>query len=113
MVDLGYILEKFEIIESEIEKCVDEKRRNDLEIIKGNILKFMRTDFKIINSRDVYSIGYDPEHKICVIHYNHLHSGKTIYYHHISREQFDELMKSENTANDAERIFENKTTKII
>lgn len=113
MVNLGYTIEKLEIIEDEIKKCVSEERKKNLEIIKENLLKFMRTDFKIINGRDVCSIGYDEEKCICVIHYNHLHSGKTIYYHHVTREQFDELNNSENTAQDAERIFNNKAIKII
>lgn len=103
--DLGYTIEKLEIIESEIGKCANEERKKNLEVIKENILKFMRADFKIINSRDVYSIGYDAEKKICVIHYNHFHSGQTLYYYNISHEQFDELLATDSIVLNVDRIF--------
>jgi hypothetical protein len=60
----------------------------------------VRNNFKIVNSRNVKTIGYDEARKICVIHYNHVNSGKTIYYH-IEPEEFDKLMASNDIARDA------------
>ena len=73
----------------------------------------MRDNFKIINSRYVSTIGYDPEHSICVISYVHIHGGKSVYYYNVSQEQFDELKESKNIANDAEKILGNVNKEII
>ena len=73
-----------------------------------NKINKMRTDFKFVNGRDVRTIGYDPEHKICVIEYNHIHGGKSIYYYNVERNEFDKLMASENISDYAEEIFKDK-----
>lgn len=106
-----YTIERLEIIELELINCKDDNRRKNIETIKNNILTFMRKDFKIINSRDVVSVGYDPEKHICLIHYNHVHSGKSLYYQNITQEQFEELLKSDNISLDVDRIFSNKINK--
>jgi hypothetical protein len=103
-----YTLERLCFIEDAIGNAANEERKNALLIIKENILKFMRMNFKVVNSREVRTIGYDTEKKICVIEYNHSHSGKTVYYYDISQEQFDILMKSEDISKDADFLFKDK-----
>lgn len=68
----------------------------------------MRTDFKFINGRDIRTIGYDPEHKICVIECNHIHGGKSLYCYNVERDEFDKLMISDNISDDAENLYINK-----
>lgn len=68
----------------------------------------MRTDFKIVNGRDVRTIGYDPEHKICVIEYNHINGGKSRYYHNVEKNEFDIVFSSNDISTCAEEIFKDK-----
>lgn len=72
---------------------------------KKKLAKAMRDNFKIIHSRHVNTIGYDHEHKICVIAYNHIHGGKNVYYYNVSQEQFEELKSTDDIAENAERIL--------
>ena len=67
----------------------------------------MRENYKHINGREVRDIGYDPEKKICVIQFNHVNCGKRVYYHDVEQTQFDELLKSDHIAKDAETILKN------
>lgn len=53
----------------------------------------MRDCFRVINSREVKTIGYDPIVKILVVAYNHINSGKTDYYYGVSREQYDKIIE--------------------
>lgn len=87
---------------------MDEERVKALQVIKDSIIKFMRNNFKIINSRDIRTIGYDESKKICVIEYNHSHSGKSIYYYGVEQSEFDKLMLSDNVCEDAELLFVDK-----
>lgn len=108
-----YTEQRIGIIDEEIGRCESEERKRNLEVIKNNILTFMRKDFKIVNSRDVKCLGFDDLHHICVIVGNHWHSGRSVYYYNISQEEFDELMLSDNTVDDVERIFKDKSFKIL
>lgn len=106
-----YTLQRLCFIEDAICNAPNEERKKALAVIKENILKFMRTDFKIINGRDVRTIGYDKEKRICVIEFNHLHGGKSIYYYGVEQELFDKLMVSDNVGEDADLIFKDKVHK--
>lgn len=106
-----YTLERLLFIEEAISNSPTESRKENLKIIKENILKFMRMNFKVINSREVRTIGYDTEKNICVIEYNHTHGGKTVYYYGVNQDQFDILMKSDNISNDADFLFKDKVQK--
>ena len=73
-----------------------------------NKINKMRTDYKFINGREIKEIGYDPENKICVIHYNHYKSGMTEYYHDVEQSDFELLKASSWAVKTAEIIFKNK-----
>ncbi len=108
---VGYTFERIAIIEDEIKRCDDKNRIESLITIKNNILKFMRLNFKIINSREIRTIGYDEPKKICVIEYNHSHSGKSIYYYGVEQHEFDKLMLSDNVCEDSEILFKDKVNR--
>ena len=99
------------MINDVIEKCENEERISALNLIKDSIIKFIemdpyKIDFKIINGRNVKTIGYDSINNICVIQYNHIHNGQSIYYYGVKREQFDELLKTDDICKFAETVFE-------
>lgn len=106
-----YTLQRLCFIEEAIGNAPNEERKTALVVIRDNILKFMRMNFKVINSREVRTIGYDTDKSICVIEYNHTHGGKTVYYYGVSQEQFDILMSSDNISEDADVLFKDKVQK--
>ena len=75
-------------------------------IKKRKVVSKMRDNFKVVNGRDVTSIGYDAHLKICVIAYNHKKNGKSIYYYNVTQEQFDKVFNSTDIAAMAETVFE-------
>lgn len=68
----------------------------------------MSEKYKYVNGREVIEIMYDELNRICTIHYNHHHEKQMVYFHGVTREEFDKVYNSDNIAGIAEIVFKDK-----